>query len=195
MSRKTTSPDSAPSWQTIDGRSEVSFFAIPLRMRTLALGILAIVICGGLGLAAMLIVADGVFGVRSGSRAIVLLGTLLALPAALIFVRALQRRTVSCLLRFDADLIGVDVGDEATQIPLREVDQLTWRQDSDYARVVVRADTRTISLITGLVRRKTPVLLQLPALPPDIIRLLVEAGLTQQPSKSTGLVKFTRQVR
>ena len=63
------------------------------------------------------------------------------------------------------------------QVRLDEIESLSWRCDSEYARVVLVSPVRDVSLIVGLARAAQGVRPQLPALPPRVVERLEKAGL------------------
>lgn len=182
----------APAWEHGTASPRVRFSAIPMTMRTLGLMITLVILVLG-SLTALALIAIDVFLHIGGSRLIVVLtGSLLAVPTFLILTTALKRRTVNCTAQFDHDYLRVDTDTVHLLLPLREIDRLLWRYESDYARFEVRGGGHDISLITGIARTPPTVLAQLPRLPPDVVLRLGAAGLTEQRTRKTGLTVFRR---
>ena len=186
LPRRKQSPHRAPSanreardpeWEFDADAAVLHFTAIPMRLRTVGLQIAAIVLVGGSGAAGVAILLHE-FSVIAGPRfLIVVIAALIAFPAYVIYVVLLKRRTVPCAVRVSRDRLYLHWGERAVQVRLDEIESLSWRCDSEYARVVLVSPVRDVSLIVGLARAAQGVRPQLPALPPRVVEQLEEAGL------------------
>jgi hypothetical protein len=203
-----------PAWQRDGDGSILRFRAIPLRMPALAGRIAALVVVVGAVVTLGLIVT-GDFAERAGPRIVVILvGALVALPAYLLFLAVVRRRTAACTVRFGDDRVRLEIGTERHDLRWLDVDLLRWRRDGDYARLELRGRddgngtgegttagtgngtavgvATKISLITGLTRPRNAVAPQLPGLPPRVVRALESAGLHREPSRRPTVETFRR---
>lgn len=200
LPRRTSSPDRGsslareardPEWELDDDAAVLRFTAIPMRVRTLGVQIAAIVLIGGSGAAGLAILLHELSVIAGPRFLIVVIAALIAFPAYGIYVVLLKRRTVPCILRVSRDRLHVRWGDDAVQVRLEEIESLSWRRDSEYARVVLTSPVRDVSLIVGLARPATGVRPQLPALPSEVVDRLERAGLVQENGRR-GVVSFRR---
>lgn len=117
-----------------------------------------------------------------------------------IAILLLRRRTVPGTIRVSRDRLELQWGEQAMQVRLADIAALRCRSDSEYARVVLVAPGRTVSLIAGLarvpkgVRSQSPQVPQvppLPKLPAEVVERLERAGLEREVSRR-GVVIFAR---
>ncbi|WP_312171398.1 hypothetical protein [Microbacterium sp.] len=184
----------APEWQrdrSGDG-SVVEFSAIEVRMREITSWIVVLVLVGGLGAVALLIVlGDAV--VQAGPKiAILVVGVVIALPGYLLFLAVVRRRTVTCAVAFGNDELRVRVGSGSHVIPFRQIEVLVWRTASDYARVEVRGAGVDLSLVVGLAKAAAGRTAELPDLPRRVFRRFELAGLSVEQRRRDDIVTFRR---
>nr|WP_201470350.1 hypothetical protein [Microbacterium hydrocarbonoxydans] len=183
-----------PEWErdeSGDG-SAVAFSAVDAPMRSITTWIVLIVLAGGLGCVALLIALDDVV-VQAGPKIVVIvLGALIALPAYLLFLAAVRRRTVSCAVAFGNDELRIRRGDREHVVPFRQLQRLVWRTASDYARIEVAAPGLDIALIVGLAKADAGRTAELPALPRRVFRRFELAGLIVERDRRDDIVTFRR---
>ncbi|MGF9660195.1 hypothetical protein AAIH18_22450, partial [Pantoea agglomerans] len=183
-----------PEWQREDGGdgSHVEFPALDLRMRSLTLGIIGVVVVVGLAGTALLIAFDDAV-MTMGSRVVILvMGVVVGVPVYLLLRAGLRRRTLWCRLAFGNDELRIRAGSSSHRIPFSELQTLSWRMRSDYARVEVRGAGADLSLIVGLAKPPTGRTAQLPPLPRRVFRRLELAGLAAERSRRDEVVVFRR---
>ncbi|UPL17132.1 hypothetical protein [Microbacterium aurugineum] len=183
-----------PYWERDEcgGGTLVRFVAIPLRMRSLAQAIVAIVVVGGLLGGGLLIALDDIV-MRMGPRiAVVLLGLVLGLPVYLLFMAMLRRRAVQCSVAFTDDEVRVSVDDTTHRIPFPAIEFLRWRCRSDYARIEVRGGGADLSLFAGLATQPGGLSAELPALPERVHRRLERTGLIVETARRGEVITFRR---
>ncbi len=134
---------------------------------------------------------------------IVMVPVLVALPLYAGCIVLLRRRTVPGTIRVSRDRLELQWGEQAMQVRLADIAALRCRSDSEYARVVLVAPGRTVSLIAGLarvpkgVRSQSPQVPQVPQVPPlpklpaEVVERLERAGLEREVSRR-GVVIFAR---
>ncbi|MCI1019520.1 hypothetical protein HWD99_12865 [Microbacterium sp. C5A9] len=185
----------APTWErdaSGDG-SVVEFAAVAVRMREITAWIVAMVLVGGLGGVAVLIALDDVF-VQAGPKiAVIVVGLVIALPAYLLFLAVVRRRTVACRVAFGNDELRIRVASAVHVIPFRQIERLVWRTASDYARVEVRGAQADLSLVVGLAKARAGRTSELPALPRRVFRRFELAGLDVERGRRDDIVTFCRR--
>jgi len=161
-------------------------------MRTLTSWVVLIVLVGGLGCVALLI-ALGEVVVQAGPKiAVIVVGAVIALPAYLLFLAVVRRRTVSCAVAFGNDELRIRRGDSERIVPFRQIQRLVWRTGSDYARVELAAPELDITLIVGLAKADAGRTAELPALPRRVFRRFELAGLIVERGRHDDIVTFRR---
>lgn len=183
-----------PEWEreeSGDG-SAVTFSAVDAPMRAITTWIVLIVLAGGLGCVALLIALGDVV-VKAGPRiAVIVVGALIALPAYLVFLAVVRRRTILCAVAFGDDELRIRWGDCVHVVPFRQIERLVWRTASDYARVEVAAPGLDIALIVGLAKADAGRTAELPALPRRVFRRFELAGLIVERGRRDDIVTFRR---
>lgn len=183
-----------PAWErdeSGDG-SVVEVAAIEARMRVITTWIVATVLIGGLG-SVVLLLALGDVALQAGPRiAVIVVGVLIALPAYLVFLAVVRRRTVSCSVAFGDDELRIRTGSVARTVPFGQIERLVWRTASDYARVEVVGAGAEISLIVGLAKADAGRTAELPPLPRRVFRRFERAGLIVERGRRDDVVTFRR---
>lgn len=170
----------------------MNFRAIPLRMKDLVFAIVGIVLVVSAGCFTLMISFDSVVERLGPRSSIVILALLLGLPACLMLMAALRRRTEECRVTFADDEIRIDIGALSHVIPLAQLEYLRWRARTDYARIEVRASAIDFSVIVGLAKAPAGVAPALPELPRHVFRKLELSGLALEKSRRGEVVTFNR---
>lgn len=184
----------APVWQrdeSGDG-SVVEVAAIQARLRVITTWIVATVLVGGFGCVILLIALDDV-ALQAGPKiAVIVVGAVIALPAYLLFLAVVRRRTVSCSVAFGNDELGIRTDSVVHTIAFPQIERLVWRTASDYARVEVVGAGVDLSLIVGLAKAGAGRTAELPVLPRRVFRRLERAGLVVERGRRDDIVTFRR---
>lgn len=172
-----------PAWES-DGQGTVlRFTAVPVTMARLRWLVAAATAAAGIA-AALALIATGDLAERLGARIVIIVfGVALALPAYLLVVRTLRRRTVPCSVRLVRDRMRIEIGATVHEFAIRELDLLRWRTDGDTAGVEVRAPGVDVSLIVGVARPAPGIAAQLPPLSGRMIRVLSGSRLVSEGSR------------
>lgn len=168
----------------------VEFSAVPLRLRSLGWLIVGVIVVFGSLLGAVLIGVDWFFQITSTPAMIIAAGGLIALPAYLLLSALLRRRTLPCRVQFGGDEVTVTMGVERRTFAYRELTELIWRCDTDYARVVLRGRGQDLSVMVGIARPPRGVAARLPELSATTRRRLEGAGLVLQAGQRDGVMRF-----
>ncbi|MFF2273659.1 hypothetical protein ACFVTX_15385 [Agromyces sp. NPDC058136] len=191
-----------PEWVRAEtGRgSEVRFTAVPMTMRALTTAIVLIVaVVGAIAVVALIALDDYIM--QLGPRfAIFVVGVVLALPAYVIYMAIVQRRTLDCTIGFGDDRLwlrtssGAATATEpsATVVKFDQLDELVWRCRSDYARIELRGANLDLSLITGISKSRPGFTSELPELPRRVRGRLVDLGFELDRSKRDEVLTFRR---
>ncbi len=180
-----------PEWER-DASGDGSVFrfrGIEMRLRTLSWWIAGVTVVVGLGGTALVIALDEVV-VHLGARlAILLVGVVLALPAYLVIMNVLRRRTLECTVAFGNDEIRLRIGDHHHRIAYRDLERLTWRSHSEYARIEVVTPGADLSVFSGLAKPERGRTADLPSLPRRVYRRLELEGFVVEHTRR-GVVHF-----
>ncbi|QJU55369.1 hypothetical protein SCB71_20310 [Herbiconiux sp. KACC 21604] len=185
-----------PGWEEDYDGSIVRFSAVPMRLRTLTLQIVALVAVGGVVCTVLLIAFDDV-AMSLGPRILVIvLGAAVALPLYGLLRLRNSRHTVDCSVAFGAKRMRVTAADSTLELEYDHVAELTWVTGTDYARVDVvgvgAGDAARQSLVVGVARQSPGVAPGLPSLSRRIVRTLEAAGLSPVPQRRTGTSVYRR---
>ena len=182
----------------LDGRAAAAEIKEELRERVAALqarGItpgIATVLVGGFGCVILLVALDDV-ALQAGPKiAVIVVGAVIALPAYLLFLAVVRRRTVSCSVAFGNDELRIRTDSVVHTIPFPQIERLVWRTASDYARVEVVGAGVDLSLIVGLAKAGAGRTAELPVLPRRVFRRLERAGLVVERGRRDDIVIFRR---
>ncbi|WP_368498003.1 hypothetical protein [Herbiconiux sp. A18JL235] len=185
-----------PGWEEDYDGSMVRFSAVPMRLRTLTLQIVALVIVGGVVCTVLLIAFDDV-AMSLGPRILVIvLGAAVALPLYGLLRLRNARHTVACSVAFGAKRMRVTAAGSTLELEYAHLAELTWVTGTDYARVEVvgvrTADVVRKSLVVGVARQSPGVAPGLPTLSRRIVRTLEAAGLTPVSQRRKGTSVYRR---
>lgn len=184
-------PSRPPRWRSDPNGVSVEFVAVPMSLRTLAVGIGCVVMFGGAGVAAS---AIHVVPDRFESPQLFILGAALVIGFALysvvrVILRSLSRRWE---LTFGDDGLHMTVNGDAVWLRYDEIDGLSWRSTTEYARMeIVTAGRRTTALV-GVARRVPGISPTLPDLPRRVRDLLEARGLSEVRPQRPGIAAYRR---
>lgn len=182
----------APEWVRAEtGRgSEVRFTAVPMTMRALTTAIvLIVVVVGAVAVVALIAVTEHI--VQLGPRfAVFLVGVVFALPAYVISMAIVRRRTLDCTIGFGDDRLWLRTGESTTVVKFDDLEELVWRCKSDYARIELHGAGLDISLMTGVAKSRPGFTGELPALPKRVLGRLADLGFELERSKRGEVLTF-----
>ena len=183
-----------PGWEEDYDGSVVRFTAVPMRLRTLTLQIVALVALGGAVCVVLLVVFDDLAMSLGPRILVIILGVAVALPLYGLLRLRNAGRSVDCSVAFGKKRMRVSVRESIHDLEYRRLDELIWVKGTDYARVeVVEAGgVERVSLMIGVARQPPGVAAGLPPLSRRIVRTLEAAGLTPVPQRRTGSSVYRR---
>lgn len=180
----------APAWRPTPAGDVLRFAAVPARLRTLALAVVAVVLVGGAVLTAAAVLLAG--RDSAAGRLVVVAGALLlCLPLVAAATLPFRWRTVPCTVTAGEDALMLTIGDRTLRVAWEEVDDLVWRTGTEYARLVLRAGATRVSLLVGVARPLPGHAAVLSPVGPGAVRALGAAG-TAASSRRPGHVRYRR---
>lgn len=186
---------SSPAWRELPGGgAELTLSAVPLRMRSLVLLILAIILSLGPLAAGILIWLDGA-GYPSRRSGVIIVAGILGIVASLVFLFVVRSRRRTWEIRLDRSGLRVHdpLGESISELPLSELRHLRVREDSDYARLEWRGSGKLRCLLSGF-GSSTPGRV-VPPIPHPTAELLERAGLTRTRStRAPSVTTWSRPV-
>ncbi|MEQ6899362.1 hypothetical protein [Microbacterium sp. KR10-403] len=171
--------------------SIVRFPAVRMPIRDLRIAVVVLVVLLG-GTALALLVAFDAF-VLGPKMTVILLGTVIGLPAYYGLMAYYHRRTIEASVWLASGRMRIVAGAERFEVDFADIRMLRWRTDSEEARVEVRTASLDLSLIAGLARVPKGAIAALPGLPPDVRRSLESAGLSAETGRAKGMTTWTRR--
>lgn len=180
---------SLPAWERDDDAWMLSFNAVPMRTRSVAIAA-ALVTALAATVGAVLLFAFYDRALAAGPYLVILaLGVVVALPTHTAFSAIVRRRTVAARVWFGRSSLRIQSGEPRHPSPTlapfdltiayRDLDEVTWREDGQFARLEVRTrGGRVVSLLAGFARVPRNVLVGLPPLHRRTVAALIDAGLT-----------------
>lgn len=177
-------------WEPTPAGDVLHFAAVPARLRTLALAVVAAVFVGGAVLTAAAVLVAG--RDSAAGRLVVVAGALLlCLPLVAAVTLPFRWRTVPCAATAGEGALVLTAGDRTLRVAWDEVDDLVWRTGTEYARLVLRAGATRVSLLIGVARPLPGHAAALLPLAPGAVRALAAAGTTAG-SRRPGHVRYRR---
>jgi hypothetical protein len=181
----------APAWRPTPAGDVLRFAAVPARLRTLALAVVAVVLVGGAVLTAAAVLLAG--RDSAAGRLVVVGGALLlCLPLVAAVTLPFRWRTVPCTVTAGEDALMLAIGDRTLRVAWEQVDDLVWRTGTEYARVALRAGATRTSLLVGVARPLPGHAADLPTLAPRAIRALQDAEMSVSRGRP-GYVRYRRR--
>lgn len=184
-----------PEWEERGKGTQLRFRALRMQLRTLGWIIATTVAALGVLVVFFLISFDWLMRFGSPQLIMIVVGLVFALPAYAVLKYVLGRRTLPCSVLFGEDHLQVETGNQRTILKYVDIQELTWRTTSDYARLVikpVRAGGQQLSLIPGMAKVGKNIRPELPPLSQRTQHRLKAAGLEPRPDKRPGLTTFHR---
>lgn len=170
--------------------SIVRFPAVRMPIRDLRIAVVVLVVVLGGGAVALLIAFDAF--VLGPKMTVILLGTVIGLPAYYGLMAYYHRRTIEASVWFAPGRMRIVADAERFEVDFADIRMLRWRTDSEEARVEVRTDAVELSLIAGLARVPKGAAAALPGLPRHVRRSLELAGLSPGTGRAKGMTTWTR---
>ncbi|MBE1878427.1 hypothetical protein [Myceligenerans pegani] len=183
-------PPGTPVWTGDRDGYRIEVRAKRLSMAGLTWLVLLGVVIGAAILVTPLIALQAETGIALGRREIVLVGLLVGIPFAGAFLFALRRNIATYRVEISSRGVRVASDRESFEWTWTQVDRLTLRTDSDYARVGVRSRLRgDLTLMIGVMNRGRGTA----ELPYRLRALVVDQGFTERhpPANAPGLHRFT----
>lgn len=179
-----------PEWTEDAGGYQIEVRGKPLSMARLTGHIIFAVLVSGAILTGVILVLHTGTGLEPGRRQIVLLGLLLAVlfPGAWLFF--LRRGIAAYRVAITSQGVRIASDRDSFEWTWAQIDRLTVRTDSDYARVGIRSRVHgDFTLMIGVMNRGRGTT----NLPYTVRALVVDQGFTEQfpPLNAPGLHRFT----
>lgn len=179
-----------PVWTEDKDGYRIEVRAKRLSMAGLTWLILLGIVIGAAILVTPLIALQAETGIELGRREIVLVGLLVGIPFAGAFLFALRRNIATYRVEITFKGVRVISDRESLEWTWTQIDRLTLRTDSDYARLRVRSRLRgDLTLMIGVMNRGRGTT----ELPYRLRTFVVEQGFTEHlpPANAPGLHRFT----
>lgn len=187
-----------PEWVHEPRRATISFPAVETTLRTLTIWIVAVVLIGGLGIAALLI-ATGDAALMFGPRfMLVLLAVVFGIPAYVGLVAVLRRRQADYQIQFGMDRVEVHSKRGDRTVRYEQIRDLWWGGGGEYSRLRVRTTSgERLEIVAGLAKLPRGRGAVLPPLPRVVQMRLENAGLVNRSKRrggaGQGAMLFVRQ--
>ncbi|GAB3162423.1 hypothetical protein GCM10027059_15170 [Myceligenerans halotolerans] len=179
-----------PVWTEDENEYRIEVRAKRLSMAALTWLIVLGAVIGAAILLAPLIALQTETGIELGRREIVLVGLLVGIPIAGAFLLALRHGIATHRVEITPQGVRIASTQDSFEWTWTQIDRLTVRTDSDYARVGIRSPLHgSFTLMIGVMNRGRGT----SELPYPLRDLVVDQGFTEQlpPTNAPGLHRFT----
>lgn len=183
----------APAWEADDERDGalVRVRAVRLHLATLIVLLIAATTVAGAATIPLMIWLDRLDLLRGARVVILAVGLVVVLPVFLGFRALVRGRAAVHAIGFGRSELRIDGPGGTERFPYGDIDELRWREGTEYARLEVRSAGHRRTLLVGQARPAPGRTAELPSLSRRTVQQLEAAGLT--PSRGGAVTIFRRR--